>query len=94
MTNLINSNPDLIENFDIYQMRLKEIKKYQKSQNISIVLIEFHFFNISIDFFDLLINIKVIIFNLLFNNWSNSIEKDQKEIKDDIKSKSRIQFCL
>ena len=50
------------------EIDLKEIKRDWKSWNTSNFLIEF-------DFFDLLIDIKVIFFDLLIENWLNSIAR-------------------
>ena len=49
-------------------------KKMKKIQYILTFLIKF-------DFLYLLINFKVIFFNLLIKNWLNSNEKDQNEIQ-------------
>ena len=84
----------------LYQKWLKEIEKVKIDQ---LILIKFDLLDLLIDFFDflinfkviffkLLINFKVIFFNLLIKNWLNSIDFNQKEIKIISDSWSTEQF--
>ena len=82
---MILSALDLIKKFEInwksqkeIEKRAKKIKNDQKSQNKSNFLIKFNFFDLLIYFFDLLIDIEVIFWDLLIKNVSNLIEKRLK----------------
>ena len=84
----INSDPDLIKQFEINQKEFNIYGKWSKqidwqSQFIST-------FSIKFDFLDHLIHIKVIIFDCLIQNRSKSIDFNQKLV--DFNQKLTLSF--